>query len=224
MNLFNRYLSLIKNKISKNYDFFKVLNINNFDGINLEIPPDKLNFDLSSNIALVLAKKNNLNPIKTANKIKNIIININDFAEVVVAEPGFINIKLSKNAWINYINKIFENKNKFGSNKKKKKYNIEFVSANPTGPLHIGHCRGAIYGDVISNLLIFNGNKVTKEYYINDYGNQINIFTKSVYLRLREIVFKENFPNETEVYPGSYVVDIAKKIFKKKSKIDLKNF
>ena len=98
-----------------------------------------------------------------------------------VTGPGFLNIKLSKYALKKIIENIFVNKKKYGSNLKNESYNIEFVSANPTGPMHVGHCRGAIYGDVLANLLIFNGNEVTKEYYINDYGNQINNFAKSVY-------------------------------------------
>ena len=93
---------------------------------------------------------------------------------------------------------------KYGSNKvSRKKYNIEFVSANPTGPLHVGHCRGAILGDVISNILKFNDHNVVKEYYVNDYGNQIVSFTKSVYLRIREILYKEKFPNNNpDLYPN----------------------
>ena len=96
---------------------------------------------------------------------------------------------------------------------KKNKYNVEFVSANPTGHLHVGHCGGAVLGDVLSNLLSFNGNKVTKEYYVNDFGNQIIHFTKSVYFRIREILFKEKFPiDDKELYPGDYLIDIAKNI------------
>ena len=90
-------------------------------------------------------------------------------------------------------------------------YNIEFVSANPTGPMHVGHCRGAIYGDVLANLLKFNGNEVTKEYYINDYGNQIKGFVESVYLRILEIKYKKKFPNKENLYPGVYIKYIAKK-------------
>ena len=93
----------------------------------------------------------------------------------------------------------------------KKKYLVEFVSANPTGPLHVGHCRGAILGDVISNLLKFNNNEVTKEYYVNDHGNQIIHFTKSVYLRIREILFNEKFPTDnTDLYPGDYLLILPK--------------
>ena len=111
---------------------------------------------------------------------------------------------------------------KYGSNKsKKKKYNIEFVSANPTGPLHVGHCRGAILGDVLSNMLTFNGNKVIKEYYVNDYGEQIKNFVLSVYYRILEIKGNKSFPDDKELYPGDYIVEIAKKIIRKKS---IKNF
>ena len=107
---------------------------------------------------------------------------------------------------------------------KKNKYNIEFVSANPTGPLHIGHCRGAIFGDVLSNLLKFNGNKVIKEFYINDYGKQIDDFSKSIYFRLKEIKFNINFPNDETLYPGNYIIDISKKILKNQPDINLENF
>ena len=119
---------------------------------------------------------------------------------------------------------ILETGQRYGSNNKSETYNIEFVSANPTGPMHVGHSRGAIFGDVLSNLLIFNGNKVTKEYYINDYGNQIINFTESVFYRLREIILKENFPSKENLYPGDYVVDIAKNILKEHPKIDLTDF
>ena len=111
---------------------------------------------------------------------------------------------------------------KFGSNKcKKKRYNIEFVSANPTGPLHVGHCRGAVLGDVLSNLLKFNGNSVIKEYYVNDYGEQIKHFVNSVYYRILEIKYNKKFPADNDLYPGDYIVDIAKQIIKDKK---IKNF
>ena len=89
--------------------------------------------------------------------------------------------------------------------------------------MHVGHCRGAVFGDVLSNLLKFSGNKITKEFYINDYGNQIHNFTKSVYLRLREIKLKEKFPNDNNLYSGSYIIDIAKKIIKKNKNTNLSN-
>ena len=107
----------------------------------------------------------------------------------------------------------------------KKSYLIEFVSANPTGPLHVGHCRGAIMGDVIANVLSFNNHKVTKEYYVNDYGNQIINFTKSVYFRIREIKFNEPFPIKNEdLYPGEYLIDFAKNIISLNKDIDFNDF
>ena len=107
----------------------------------------------------------------------------------------------------------------------KKKYLIEFVSANPTGPLHVGHCRGAILGDVISNILLFNKHDVSKEYYVNDYGNQILSFTKSVFFRIREIIYKEKFPIEnSDLYPGDYVVKIANNIIKSNKDLTFDSF
>ena len=225
MNLFTDYLIKIKKEMVKDKNFGQFFTEKNLKGVVIEKPPEKFDFDLSSNIALILGKINNKNPREIAEIIKkNISEKIDDFSSVEVAGAGFINIKLSNKAWLKSINTIVKNKKKFGSNNKKSKYNIEFVSANPTGPLHVGHCRGAIFGDVISNLLIFNGNKVTKEFYVNDYGNQINIFTKSVFYRLREIKFNENFPTNKDLYPGLYIINIAKKILKKNPQIKLNNF
>ena len=225
MNIFEKYLKDIKEIINSNFKSLKLNISSNFDGIVFETPPSEFEFDLSSNIALVLAKKNKMNPVKLANEIKELILkNTKDFSEIIVAGPGFLNFKLNNDTKKKVIKDILKRGNKYGSNYKNKKYNIEFVSANPTGPMHVGHCRGAIFGDVLSNLLIFNGNDVTKEYYINDYGNQIKNFAESVYLRLREIKFKEKFQNKENVYPGLYVIDIAKSILKDFPDILLNNF
>ena len=170
MNIFEFHLVEIKKQILSNKDNLKLKNIDNFSGINLEVPPEQFNFDLSCNIAMILGKKNKTNPKVLALNLKEIFLNkIKNFSEIEIAGPGFLNIKLSKLALINNIDSILKNNKTYGSTRKNKSYNIEFVSANPTGPMHVGHCRGAIFGDVLSNLLKFNGNKVTKEYYINDY-------------------------------------------------------
>ena len=225
MNIFEKYLSEINKIILDNKKFLKLTIIENLDNINLEIPPDHLNYDLSSNVSLVLAKINKINPIYLAKEIKNLLLkNISHFEEIDVAGPGFLNIKLSKKGLVININNILENKDSYGSKKSNKTYNIEFVSANPTGPMHVGHCRGAVFGDVLSNLLSFNGNKVIKEFYINDYGNQIKNFVKSVYLRIREIKFKEKFIIEENLYPGDYIKEIAKNIIKNNNNLDIENF
>ena len=216
MNIFEKYLKIIKEKIIEEKDNLKVFDTGNFKGVIVESPPTSFDFDISCNVSLILSKKNKLNPINLALEIKNILLkNVEDFSKIEIAGPGFINIKLTEKVLKKLVNEINKNK-KFGSNNKKEKYNIEFVSANPTGPMHVGHCRGAIFGDVLSNLLSFNGNKVTKEYYINDYGNQIKNFTKSIFLRIREAKYKEKFINQENLYPGEYVIDIANKIIKEK--------
>ena len=213
MNIFEIYLKKIKNLIIENC---KTLNINtdiSIDGVIIETPPLEFNFDLSTNIALVLSKKTKQSPLILAESIKKIIQeNLEDFSTIEVAGPGFINFRFSSQTYQKLMLEILKSNNKYGSNNKSESYNIEFVSANPTGPMHVGHSRGAVFGDVLANLLIFNGNSVVKEYYINDYGNQIVNFTESVFYRLREIKFKEKFLKKENLYPGDYVIDIAKKI------------
>ena len=224
MNIFEHHLSEIKKLIISEKDFLKLKDVDDLHGVNLEVPPEQFNFDLSCNIAMVLGKKNKINPKILALKIKDIFLNkINNFSEIDIAGPGFLNINLSKLALINNINEILKN-NIYGSSKNNETYNIEFVSANPTGPMHVGHCRGAIYGDVLTNLLKFNGNKVTKEYYINDYGSQIENFVESVHYRILQIKYKKEFPNNENLYPGLYIKDIAEKIIKENIKMDFKNY
>ena len=224
MNIFEHHLSEIKKLIISEKAILKLTNVEDLQGINLEVPPEQFNFDLSCNIAMVLGKKNKTDPKILASKLKDIFLKkINNFSEVDIAGPGFLNIKLSKSALLNNINSILKN-NVYGSYKSNETYNIEFVSANPTGPMHVGHCRGAVYGDVLANLLTFNGNKVTKEYYINDYGGQIKNFVESVYFRILEIKYKEEFPKNKNLYPGLYIKEIAEKIVKANMNMNFKDF
>ena len=228
MNIFEEYLDKIKKillDLSKNGE---LIIPDKLDGINTEIPPSKFNCDISTNVAMFLSKINKKSPADLAETLaKAIKKNDKLIEDISIVKPGFINIKFKPIFWTNFIKEIIKNSKSFGINtkEKKKKYLVEFVSANPTGPLHVGHCRGAILGDVISNVLLFNKHKVTKEYYVNDYGNQIINFTKSVYFRIREIVFKEPFPSDNEdLYPGDYLIDFAKNIINSNKKIDFKNF
>jgi len=224
MNIFENYLKLILENINHHYKELGINKIESYKGINLEKPPPNFDCDISSNVVLLLAKQNKCNPITLGNNIKNLLEkNINDFKDIEIAGPGFLNISLKNEALTVIINEILKKNEKFGSQNDAKNYNIEFVSANPTGPMHVGHCRGAIFGDTLSNLLKFNGNKVTKEYYINDYGGQIINFLKSVYLRIREIKYSEKFPNDKSLYPGEYIIEIADSI-QKKRKSEFKSF
>jgi len=227
MNIFEQYLDKIKEillTLSSNGDLTLPDSLN---GITAEIPPSKFDSDISTNVAMVLSKINNKSPSDLASILAEKIKKEDKFIEdIAVVKPGFINIKFKPIFWTNFIKEVIKNSKSFGTNKNiKRNYLIEFVSANPTGPLHVGHCRGAILGDVMANLLLFNNNKVTKEYYINDYGNQIINFTKSVYYRIREISFNEPFPIDNEdLYPGDYLIDFAQNILNSNKNIDFKNF
>ncbi len=223
MNLFLEYKKKIFVSLKK-LEKKKIIKIpKNFKSFTLELPPKDQKADISCNVAMVLAKFNKINPFDMANLLKKkLLLDIFEFESIDVAKPGFLNIRFTTNFWQTFLFKIIKMNNKFGSNKiKKKKFNVEFVSANPTGPLHVGHCRGAILGDVISNLLLFNGHKVVKEYYVNDYGGQIINFTNSVYYRILEILKKKDFPQDKNLYPGDYIIDIANRIIKKNT---IKNF
>ena len=226
MNIFSTYLTKFSNslsKISKNGDIELPKELN---GLTVELPPKKLDADLSSNAALILSKINNKKPSDLANfLLKKFQNDFKEFDEIFITKPGFLNFKFNESFWKNFLFEAIKEKEKFGSNiEKRKKYNIEFVSANPTGPLHVGHCRGAILGDVISNILKFNGNEVVREYYVNDYGTQVDNFTKSVFFRIKEILNNETFPeNQKDLYPGEYVIDIANNIVNQKKIKDFKN-
>ena len=225
MNIFENYFKEIENLVKKNKTYLSLDNIDNLKNACLEIPPAQFNFDLSCNIAMVLGKSNKLNTKDLAQKLKKLFLDyIENFDKIEIAGPGFINIKLSNAALIKNINLILKNAESYGNFSSDKNYNIEFVSANPTGPMHVGHCRGAIYGDVLANLLKFNGNKVTKEYYINDYGNQINDFVESVHYRIIEINEKKPFPKNENLYPGEYIKKIAKNILNENKNLNFKDF
>ena len=228
MNIFDLYLIKIKDILKDLSKQNKIILPQNLEGITAEIPPVKFDSDISTNVAMFLAKINKKTPNDIA-EILSPILSDNDkqIERISIEKPGFINIKFKPIFWTNFIKDVIENYKSFGVNKKEKKINylIEFVSANPTGPLHVGHCRGAILGDVTANLLQYNNHKVTKEYYVNDYGNQIINFTKSVYFRIREIKFKENFPsNDENLYPGDYIKDFAQNIIKSNKDLNFENF
>ena len=228
MNIFDLYLEKIKKML---LDLSKDSNLilpENLDGITVETPPKKFDSDISTNVAMFLSKINKKSPAELSQMLIENLKKHDEFIEnVAFANPGFINITFKPIFWTNFIEKIINNSKTFGvnQNEKKNNYLIEFVSANPTGPLHVGHCRGAILGDVIANVLNFNNHKVTKEYYVNDYGNQIINFTKSVYYRIREIILKEPFPTENEdLYPGDYLIDFAQNIINSNKNVDFSDF
>jgi len=203
----------------------KILLPKDFKKIVVEIPPIQYHADVSCNAALLLAKFNKTSPIKLGEILKkSFLLNFSEIDKIELTKNGFLNINFKKYFWESFLDNVLKSKKTFGSNNhKKEKYLIEFVSANPTGPLHVGHCRGAIFGDVLSNLLKFNGNDVTKEYYVNDYGSQIKNFVHSVFCRIIEITNNKKFPMSKDLYPGDYIIDIAKKIIQQKKIKDFSN-
>ena len=177
-------------------------------------PPNNPDFgDLSTNLALSLSKDLKENAIEIGNKIAEKLILDNELIEkVTVSKPGFINFKINNNYYNEILNEIVQN-DKYGKGElgKDKTANVEFVSANPTGPLTIGHGRNAVLGDCIANILEWNGYNVSREYYFNDAGRQMRILGQSVEARYFEIIGKKfQFPDDG--YQGDYIIEIAKSI------------
>ena len=187
----------------------------------IEKPKNKDHGDYASSLPLQLSKIMKDNPINIANKLINKIESGRIIEEITVANPGFINFKMSKE-WIQKeILNCISLKEKFGnSENNKKNIQVEFVSVNPTGKLHLGHIRGAVIGSTLSNVLATQNHSVTKEYYVNDAGNQMEIFCKSVIERMKEIQNKEFYISD-EMYSGDDVKKIAHNIFSKYSSYEL---
>ena len=179
----------------------------------VEIPKEKSFGEMSSNLALVLGKFEGRNPRLVAEVLAEEIIKSDKIINVEIAGPGFLNFEIDSSLWFEVIISCLEEGSKFGSINlgKGKKANVEYVSANPTGPLHVGHMRGAVIGDVLANILEFIGYEVTREYYINDGGAQIKSLAHSVYLRYLECHGEEVSFSEG-LYPGDYLKAVGKKV------------
>ncbi len=180
------------------------------------------NGHITTNVCMVAASNLKLNPIDLASKLVEKLNLLNLFETVETAGPGFINITLHREDFVSIINSINDNKEKYGESNigNGKKIQIEFVSANPTGPLHVGHGRGAAYGDAIGRILKATGYDVQKEYYINDAGRQIDILTASVILKSISKEIGDYFPENA--YKGEYINEISKN-FEEKAKVTYQN-
>ena len=184
------------------------------DFINIEIPKDNRNGDYSSNIAMKIAKQVSKKPIEVANElVKELKEEYKNASDIQIAGPGFINFYINKSSIADIINVILDKKDKCGisETKRNKKILEEYVSANPTGPLHCGHARGAAWGDSCVRLLKAAGYDVTREYYINDAGAQIHNLGLSVYARYKEL-FNESESIPEDGYQGPDIIEDAKKI------------
>ena len=184
MNIINHYRDNIENILLKEFALEK----SDLKNISFEFPKDTSLGDLSTNASMVLSGKLKKPPQEIASKIINLIENNPDFENVQIAGKGFININLKKDIWWNLLPEILKEKNHYGDTDygKNEKINLEYVSANPTGPLHVGHTRGAVFGDTLVNILKKVGYSVCKEYYVNDAGEQIDKLAQSVFMRYKE--------------------------------------
>lgn len=182
-----------------------------FERLTVEPPRDPAHGDISTNAAMVLAKPLGMNPRSLAELISQQFAGDEDVAETSVAGPGFLNFRLTATFWQRLVATIVSEGAEFGRSTLggNRKVNVEYVSANPTGPMHVGHCRGAVVGDALANLMGFAGYEVTKEYYINDAGSQIDVLANSVYLRYREALGEDIGEIPSGLYPGDYLVPVG---------------
>ncbi|MDQ0345704.1 arginine--tRNA ligase [Ancylobacter vacuolatus] len=182
----------------------------------VEPPRDASHGDLATNAAMVLAKDAGLKPRDLAEKLAARLATVPGVAKVDVAGPGFINLTLDGSYWPQVIGAVLRQGREFGRSDSGggQAINVEYVSANPTGPMHVGHCRGAVFGDALANLLAFAGWKVTREYYINDAGAQVDVLARSAFLRYCEALGEEIAIPEG-LYPGDYLVPVGKALVTK---------
>ncbi len=180
--------------------------------IGVEPPRDASHGDIATNAAMVLSKAAGRNPRELATDIAEALKADPDVESVDVAGPGFINLRLKASYWQRELAEMLNEAADFGRSRlgQGRKVNVEYVSANPTGPMHVGHCRGAVVGDVLANLLKFAGFDVVKEYYINDAGAQIEVLARSVMLRYREALGEAIGEIPSGLYPGDYLVPVGK--------------
>lgn len=182
--------------------------------LTVEPPRDASHGDLAANAAMVLAKPAGMNPRALAEALAAKLGAIEDVASVDVAGPGFINLRLTDDAWRAELALIAEGGADYGRSTlgKGSIVNVEYVSANPTGPMHMGHCRGAVVGDALATLLEHAGHKVIREYYVNDAGGQVDVLARSAHLRYREALGEDVGEIPEGLYPGDYLIPVGQKL------------
>lgn len=211
MNLFAHFQGVVASAVEMLVEQGKLPHGLDLSKLTTEPPRDATHGDVAVNAAMVLAKPAGMNPRAVADFLVPLLANDSDTAAVTVAGPGFINIKLKETIWPRVLQAALQEADQFGSSQigANEKVNVEYVSANPTGPLHVGHCRGAVFGDALASLLKFTGYDVTKEYYMNDAGGQVNVLAESAYLRYREVLGEDIGEIPAGLYPGDYLKPVG---------------
>jgi arginyl-tRNA synthetase len=179
--------------------------------VTVEPPRDVSHGDLSTNAAMVLSRAAGMKPAELAAQLVERLATLNDVAEVSVAGPGFVNIKVADAVLLDELTDIARLGPDYGRSNKGKgiTVNVEYVSANPTGPMHMGHCRGAVVGDALADLLAFTGHKVIREYYINDAGGQVDVLARSAHLRYQAALGRDIGDIPEGLYPGEYLIPVG---------------
>ncbi|MBO4519778.1 MAG: arginine--tRNA ligase [Alphaproteobacteria bacterium] len=187
------------------------------DRVVAEPPRDAAHGDAATNAAMVLASQAGMKPRQFAEILAEELKTLPIVENVEIAGPGFVNLRLSGAFWDSCLREILEQGTRFGSSDmgKGQKKNVEFVSANPTGPMHVGHSRGAVFGDALASLLEKAGYDVTREYYINDAGAQVDVLARSAYLRYEEALGKDIGAIPEGLYPGEYLIPVGKELAEK---------
>ena len=216
MNLFAEIRSLVIDSLQQMQTQGDLPDGLSFDAVTVEPPRDAAHGDMATNAAMVLAKPSKCKPRDIAEKLAALLSADPRLASVEVAGPGFLNLRLSPNLWADVLRAILTDQDGYGRATigAGLKVNVEYVSANPTGPLHVGHTRGAVFGDALASMLDFAGYEVTREYYINDGGAQVDVLARSVYLRYLEAHGQE-VAFEDGTYPGGYLIDVGQALKEK---------
>uniref|UniRef100_UPI002FD8A324 arginine--tRNA ligase domain-containing protein n=1 Tax=Pontibaca methylaminivorans TaxID=515897 RepID=UPI002FD8A324 len=187
------------------------------DAVTVEPPRDPAHGDMATNAAMVLAKPARQKPREIAEALAARLAADPRFLSAEVAGPGFLNLRLAPSLWQGVIGHVLGAGDEFGRSDlgQGRRVNVEYVSANPTGPLHVGHTRGAVFGDALASLLAYAGFDVTREYYINDGGAQVDVLARSVYLRYLEALGQE-VAFEDGTYPGDYLIPVGEAVAREK--------
>ena len=211
MNLFSHVHSVVIHALAAMTAEGKLPRDLDFTRVSVEPPREAQHGDVATNAAMVLARPAGLAPRDIAAELVRHLSRHEDIARAEAAGPGFINMRLKASFWPKLLEAALTLGDDFGRSAlgQGKRINVEFVSANPTGPLHVGHCRGAVFGDALANLLEATGSKVTREFYINDAGVQIEVLARSVFMRYREALGESIGDIAAGLYPGDYLKPVG---------------
>lgn len=211
MNLFGHFQSLVRTELSAMMAAGELKPGLDISRVTAEPPRDASHGDVTTNAAMVVAKPAGMAPRVLAQALANRLAKQPDVLSAEVAGPGFINLRLKESFWPKVLNAILELGDSYGRSQLGKgiKTNVEYVSANPTGPLHVGHCRGAVFGDALAALLKVTGYDVSTEYYINDAGAQVDTVARSAFLRYQEALGKDIGEIPAGLYPGEYLIPVG---------------